>query len=371
MTVSDDVVVFPDHTSPTISGYFRIPPIWIGSSKPPDAQVVRLNPQVHHATVFRSELRCGIRVRAQRNGFFIFDFEKWPHAPAVTVPGYSANNNQLVPKAHLDAERKAAAFIVRRSKLMNVHQACFTTAEFLVAGRGAMMDFSVHSREIHGEMDFEAPQRYLESSEQPRSMAEAVLDNAYLIAFERPHGRRVIELPVIERSFQLLDDILMKNDPHLIELIHNFYIASIRGRETHLGEALVLAWGVCEQLLSVAWKAMLSKVQSDETIKRMNKDRRKKFDGRDYTASVIIEILELQGKLDTHLYTNLETARKARNRWAHELELPSGRDVYACMAAAIEMLRNFLGVTLHLQRSAEDGAVPQWPIAQQSKAITL
>jgi hypothetical protein len=300
MPSPDDSFTIIDRTSPTISGYFRIPAIWI-ESKPPDAQVLRLNPHIYHATVFKSSLRCGIRVRVQRNGFFVFDFEKWPHAPAVTIPGYSAKNGQPVPRAHLDAESKAAAFIVRRSKLMNVHQACFTTAELLVARRGAMMGFPVHSREMHAEIDFEAPQGYQDNTEQPRAMAEAVLDNAYSIAFPRPQSRRVIELSVIERSFQLLDVILLKDDPRLIELIHNFFIASIRGRETHLGEALVLAWGVCEQLLSIAWKAVLSEVQSDEAIKRMNKDRRKKFDGRDYTASVKIEILELQGKLDTQL----------------------------------------------------------------------
>lgn len=223
-----------------------------------------------------------------------------------------------------------------------------------------MMGFPVHSREMHAEINFEASQTYPPNIEQPRALAEAVLDNAYLINFEKPGGRRVIELPVIECSFQILDDILAEDDPHLIELVHNFYIASIRGRETHLGEALVLAWGVCEQLLSIVWKSLLSEVQSDVISKRMNKDRRKKFDGRDYTASVIIEILELQGRLDSELYSNLEIARKARNRWAHDLELPSPGEVYSCMAAAQAMLSKFLGITLRLQRSAKDGAFPQW-----------
>ena len=99
------------------------------------------------------------------------------------------------------------------------------------------------------------------------------------------------------------------------------------------------------------------------TTKSATKKREQpKFKGRDYTASVIIEILELQGKLDSALYSNIEIARKARNRWAHDLELPSSREVHSCMAAAQAMLSKFVGITLRLQQSAEEGAFPKWQV---------
>jgi hypothetical protein len=132
--------VVPDRISPSVSGYFRIPAIWVGE-KPLEAEVRRLNPRVHHKTVFRSKLRCGIAVRVQRDGLFVFDFADWPYAPPVVIPGFTSQNGKPVPRKHHEAERKAAAFIVLRSKLMNVHQACFTTAEVLEFGRGAMMVF--------------------------------------------------------------------------------------------------------------------------------------------------------------------------------------------------------------------------------------
>lgn len=202
---------------------------------------------------------------------------------------------------------------------------------------------------------------YAITPEQPRSLAEAVLDNAYLIDFEKPYRRQAIKLAVIERSFEQLDEVLCRKDPRLVQLINAYYVAATRGRDTYRGEALVLAWSVCEQLLSVIWESTIEEVQSS-AASRMNKIRRKKLDGRDYTASVVIEMLELQGKLDQALYSHLESARQARNRWAHKFVTPTIGEISSCMLSAEIMFRKFLGIDLKLNYIAETGSFPSWPV---------
>jgi hypothetical protein len=358
-------IVIPDMTSPFVSGYFRIPAIWIGE-KPSDEEALCLNPSIHHATAFRGTLRCGIKVRVQRNGFFAFNFEKFELAPPVAIPGYVALNDvpMKLPRSHYEAENRAAEYIILRSQIMNVHQACLMTAGAQDGHRPSLMGHPLHSREMYAATEIDQPQHYAITPEQPRSFAEAVLDNAYLIDLKKPYRRQVIQLSVIERSLEMLDDILCKGDTRLVQLIHAYYVAAIRGRDTYRGEALVLAWSVCEQLLWVLWEATIEEVKA-AAASRMKKERRTKLDGRDYTASVIIEILELKGKLDQELYSHLETARKARNRWAHKFVAPNLGEIHSCMRSAEIMFRKFLGIDLKLQYAAETGSFPSWPLKQK------
>ena len=73
---TDDPSICPDTITPAVEGYFRIPAVWLGEA-PDDASVSNLNPQVHHAVVVEKDLRSGIKVRAQRDGTFLFDFSSW------------------------------------------------------------------------------------------------------------------------------------------------------------------------------------------------------------------------------------------------------------------------------------------------------
>lgn len=351
----------PDSVSPTIGGYFRIPAVWIGER--PDATLVRtLNPTIHHETVLRRNLRCGLKARVQRDGLFVFDFADWPRAPQVVLPGFRriVDGATKVPKAHIEAERKAGAYIVFRSKIMNAHQACLTTAEAVVKHRGAMMGYPIDSRSMHQHWSFEAPQGYAHNIEYPYALASNVLNGLYQIQNSKPAGRRLIEIEVVDYSLKLLDDILLLNEDPIVDLVEAFYVAAIRAREARLGEALTLAWTACEQLVSRQWSLLLDEIGADRgTEIRMNKDRRKKLTGRDYSASVMTEILESHRKIDFELYELLNRARKARNDWSHFLKQPSSGDVWSCMKALKLLFQNTMGLNFALQTTAEGGAFPQ------------
>jgi hypothetical protein len=359
---TQDATIKPDRVSPAVEGYFRIPAVWIGTA-PESGSVRVLNPSIHHAAVFKKKLNCGIEIRVQRDGTFLFDFSCWSLAPIVVIPGYKAPQPyHRVPLNHTRAEEKAEAYAVLRAQVMNVHQACLTTSESVVMRRGAMMGFPVTAWNTRKALTFDTPPGYYDDTEDIHALAQNVLNNKDNIPREGPLPRRVLELGVVEHSAILLDSIISSHDAGRIQLVEAVYMAACRQREKRFGEAVVLAWGACEQLISSAWLKMLEDAKSSETAdERMPKGRREKLNSRDYTASVMIEMLELNERIDLELYRLLEIARKARNNWVHKMRAPKESEASICTRAVQMLLQQVTGVHLSLQPGGR-GGVPQWPV---------
>lgn len=361
-TLSTDSTIVPDRVSPAVEGYFRIPAIWVGE-EPDPASVRALNPPIHHARLLRKVLRCGIIAHVQRDGTFLFDFQDWPLAPVVTIPGYHAPQpHHRIPVEHTKAEELAESYAVLRAQVMNTHQACLTTAESVVKRRGAAMGFPVTAWNTEKALTWDTPRAYHDDVEDSHALARNVLNNKDRVTRRHSLGRRVIELEVVEYSLELLDKILTDTNAASVQIVEAVYIAACRQREKRFGEAVTLGWGVCEQLISSAWNKMLDDIRTGTaTSERMPKDRRTKLNSRDYTASVMVEMLEVNGRLEHDLYRLLEIARKARNHWAHEMRVPKERESAIRLRAAMQLLNHVKGIHLVLQ-SGGRGGVPEWPV---------
>ena len=355
-----DPAIVPDRVSPAVEGYFRIPAVWIG--REPDPQSVSaLNPNVHHAIVLKRTLRCGIEVWVQFDGTFLFDLSSWPLAPQITVPGYRSPGlgiSYTMPKETFDAERKAENFAVFRAQAMNVHQACLMASERTLKGSSGSMPLPVTSWNTHKAITLAASPSYSDDSEDVRALARNAINNKDRADRTRPLPRRVLDLEVVEHSLETFDQILSLKDEALIRLIEMVYIAAYRKVEKRFGESVVLAWAVCEQILSEAWRNLLVDVKLDG---RMTGTRRKKLEGRDYSISVIMEMLELHHRLDHKLYQLLERVRKSRNSWVHRMQVPSEGDADTAMQAVEGLFSKFKNLRLTLN-SGGRGGVPQWNI---------
>lgn len=360
--LTDNPAIQPDMVSPAVEGYFRIPAIWVGL-EPHAAIVAVLNPAVHHARVICKTLRCGIITLVLRDGTFLFDFRDWPLAPVVIIPGYDRPDRGLSFKIPIDttkAEELAESYAVLRAQLMNVHQACLSTAEYTVKRRGAAMGFPVTSWNTEKALSWNTARNYNDHVEDIHALARNVLNNKDRVR-RHPLGRRVIEIEVVEHSFDLLDQILLEGDINFIQLVEAAYVATCRQRERRYGEAVVLAWGVCERLISSAWNKMIDDLRTRTADgERMPKERRDKLKSRNYTASVMVEMLEVNGRISNDLYRLLEVARKARNNWIHGMRSPRSRDAMICVRAAQQLLSHLKGIELSLQFSGR-GGVPEWP----------
>ena len=163
----------------------------------------------------------------------------------------------------------------------------------------------------------------------------------------------------MKHSLCLLDQILSFENPNLIQLVEAIFLAACRCRDKRFGEALTLSWSICEQILYQLWKKFLNEANERESSSRISKNRRQKLIGRDYTASIIVEILELIEVLDQQTYRSLDACRRARNGWIHELKTPKQNQVEVCVRMAQDLLFKYFGVKLYLQTGGR-GGVPSW-----------
>lgn len=352
----------PDRVTAVVEGYFRIPAVWIGTA--PADPTIELGANLGRQIAFRTTLACGIEAYAMRNGLFLFDFLRSSLGEVVRVPGYerTAALPYKPPRAHAVAGAKAERMSLLRAQIMNVHQACLISSEAVVKRRSAAMGFPVTAWSTVHSIGMAHPVPYHDDVEDIHALARNVLDGKYASAFV-PRQRRTLEVDVVAHSFHTLDDVLSLDGGRYIPIVEAAYQSACRSVELRLGESIAIGWTACEQLVSQEWKDLLARSdtgRSGET--RMSRDRRKKLLlGRDYTASVMVEMLELQGRLSAPLYRNLEIARKARNNWAHDMAVPCGGDVRACQDAIQELLSR-KGIHLSLPSGFRGAGGAAWPL---------
>jgi hypothetical protein len=360
--------VVPASSSASVEGYYRLPAVWVGEMPEP-SNVSTLNPPVHHATAFDGQAAESLKVRVQRNGLFLFDFSSWPHALPVHIPSYTSGNP--VPKRIHEAEIKAEETSVYRARIMNVHQAFMATAE-QICGEAGMMGFPVHAWNTYKSRDMHRESlQYGDDVEDVHALSQNVLDNSYHTTRDGPLPRRLIKLEVVSKSFELLSQVLShRNVSSLVDMVDLLFVGAHRSIEKRFGESVVLSWTVCEQLINIAWKRLLDSNAIDGEVRRINQDRRDKLEGRDYTASVMSEFLELSRQISLSLFQRLEVARRARNAWAHKLQTPSQRAAHTSLDAAQELFRTLFDIPLSLQSGGRgirlwydhgDGVTPSAP----------
>ncbi|HUW50035.1 MAG TPA: hypothetical protein VMV75_03380 [Sulfuricella sp.] len=351
----------PDRITAVVEGYFRIPAVWIGAA--PSDHTGELGINLGRQIALRTTLSCGIEAYAMRNGMFLFDFLKSSVGEVVRVPGYErpATLPHTPPRTHAVAGAKAEQISLLRAQIMNVHQACLISSEAIVKHRSAAMGFPVTAWSTVKSIGISQPVPYHDDVEDVHALARNVLEGKYAPAFVS-RQRRIIEPEVVAHSFRTLDYILSLEGGQYVPIVEAAYQSACRSVELRFGESIAIGWTVCEQLISQEWKDLLAKNESARTEDRkMSRDRRKKLLGRDYTASVMVEMLELSGKLTGEIYKNLETTRKARNNWAHDMAVPSGRDVFACQLAIKELLSR-KGIHLSLQSGFRGAGGAAWPL---------
>src|SRR5262249_11740569 len=83
--------------------------------------------------------------------------------------------------------------------------------------------------------------------------------------------------------------------------------------------SLVLAWFVIESVLAQKWRTWIeSKQREIGKEKRINTDRWKVLEGRDYPVSVLSNMLELLDLLPYETYKRVDKVRGYRNSTVHQ-----------------------------------------------------
>ncbi|MDZ7761725.1 MAG: hypothetical protein U5L00_15890 [Desulfovermiculus sp.] len=351
----------PDRVNAIVEGYFRIPAVWVGSA--PEAPESKSEVSLRETIIHKTSLGCGIDAYAMQNGLFLFDFLRSSIGEVVRVPGYQRPEKfpYKPPREHAEAEVKAEQVGLLRAQIMNVHQACLISAEKVRRNRSAAMGFPVTAWSTVKSIGIDQPIHYHADIEDVHALARNVLDGKYEAAF-KPRQRRVLEVDVVSHSFTTLDYILSLDGGRFLPVVEAAYQSACRAVEHRFGESIAIGWTVCEQLISTEWKHLIERNESGrDDDRRLTKGRKKKLFGRDYTASVMVEMLELHGMLPGNLYENLEIARKARNNWAHEMAVPGSQAITACQEAIRELLAR-KGIHLWLQTGFRSAGGAAWTL---------
>lgn len=334
--------------SPAYVGFYHVPLSWCAEA--PSEEVWRrgsledLFKVVHEGT-----LEGGLRFRVRRDGFIWFDCNKWEPGTHTIIPGYSIAPGSKIPKGVTEAERLAEERAHNRAMLLNAYQLCLNSAHSFVKSRSTGLGAPVQSTYLVHLTDFTNPISLLYgSNNEPYCIYvnNAVNSVAKRIQ-EAKNIRRLIEYEVIAHSFDLLDQVMKCKSESAVKITEMLYWAHHRYSENAFSDSLILSWAVCEKLINHLWSEFVrAKKGVVEGIERMNKDRIKKLEGRDFTASIVSEVLELFGIIDLKLFCGIDDARRKRNAWLHSLDAIEDRDASNAMLTATELFKVATGVTL-------------------------
>lgn len=168
----------------------------------------------------------------------------------------------------------------------------------------------------------------------PINSLQLVPGVGHLIDLGRPW---VIRSEAVSSACSTLDQILGAGAPNDLDMISLVHSAACSFESHEYSAALVTVWPVCEALVNRIWRRYIDG-QSTTAGKPLTNKRRAKLTGRDYTASIIVEILMLAGLIPPALFDSLEHARQARNNWLHALKPVNSKQASNAIHAAVSML---------------------------------
>lgn len=263
-------------------------------------------------------MSCGVKVQATAGAVFVFDFASYPEAVG---PDSAAVSDEAF-KQGIEAKRI-------RVELINVFALCLHTAAIELdmptfGGFRVTHEDLVDSRDLKQGMGGPGLRHMPVSPE----VGGYVVPFRHLVCIEDE----------IARACALVDEVLARGE-RLREIVAllNHALDACRGHD--FGLAVVTAWTVAEVLIQARWKVHTEQAAAAVGF-AANADRRKFWEGRDFTAAVVTDMLTLAGELPTDLHQRITKTRQKRNAWAHDI----GRIGYAEAVDAVVLARDLLAL---------------------------
>jgi hypothetical protein len=356
-TDQPDIRDIPEGKPSVNHSYFYMPPVWIGTTP----TTIELNgPLINLAKIVCSRtLSVGIRIDAHRDGIFLFDFTGWPEGAPIAIPAHTRVGGRRLPENVLKAQKESDEHRYKDVSVMNAHLACMSTAMSTVQGHGLAVR-QVITPSSYFTTHWDAGGRKVVGINPPNDPILAYVSVHYPLELYTQQGQRratTIRTETVERSFDLLEEILTSETPDTLLMTNLVYLAATNYGEHDFPTALTFSWTVCEKLLRILWGRYIAEKttavdDAGKDIQVINKDRRKNLlQGRDYTASVVSETLALAGLLKHDIYLKLTDVRRTRNAWLHELTPITGQDANHSIQTAELFFKEITGIRLAVHLS--------------------
>ncbi|HZS21978.1 MAG TPA: hypothetical protein VFA63_13465 [Pseudonocardiaceae bacterium] len=167
-------------------------------------------------------------------------------------------------------------------------------------------------------------------------------DAHWMLSSKASGGSAPIPAAALDRATEIFKAISASVYGQAIDLLSFVNRAIGANRERHYDETLILAWSVTEACQSTLWDRYIMEASGKHGF-LVGKDRRKKLKGRDFTASVVTENLTLAGHIDDAFRQRMDRVRSARNKWAHELVVPTPATAKEALQVAMSMCSRVIG----------------------------
>lgn len=296
------------------------------SNKRPDSSIALSESET---IVLLEKLPNDIIIRVSKLGLVEFDFSGWERTKAIPESKDGASRD-------LDGEWQVAKF---RLLLMNVFLSAFYTS-YECYHRVNMAKLVVTSKMQITSKSFGEPSLGYFKSHWYESYR---ISGSYW-------GHSTWTHPDVLNN-------AVENFKHLLEvdekywtLIENISVGHVNHQNNHYSQSVAIVWTVTEALLSIMWDVFLRPNFEPKllrnAIKKHNKNKVHSLCARDYSSSVMINVLDELGIIDGDIKEKLHTIRLTRNNWIHGLKDIDMIVSHETLHVAIGLLNRFLPINL-------------------------
>jgi hypothetical protein len=140
----------------------------------------------------------------------------------------------------------------------------------------------------------------------------------------RINMRHVISIDVIQHAVAKFTKVVAT--PGLEKTLSSFAKSLSEYKVGNYETSIVLSWFITEAALSQLWKSHIDNLNADfpNGKKRINRDRKDFLTGRDFTISLISNLLELWGTLPLAQFHDIDAVRGFRNKIVHNHNFAPG-----------------------------------------------
>lgn len=276
-----------------------------------------------------------VSIKILRGGLVIFDFPHSANLSGGEIPSHQLQNGEAYPEQIMEAQAQRKDLMYRRLEYMNAFLMTLYSALAVVGKAGAQVQPPVDPTsygiaEGHGE-------RWQIFMTGP--------------GFQYPPQRQIMSLEACTHALEQIRMCHAAFGPVAITMLALTYAACYQYSRHQFSSAHLVAWSVIELQTNVLWSKLLSRLDKKNGGQtEMNRHRRDLLTGRDYTASIVTQMLSLHGEINDEELAALDAARRKRNAFAHALEPVSANDAGKAIRTATDLMSRIakINVASHL-----------------------
>lgn len=159
--------------------------------------------------------------------------------------------------------------------------------------------------------------------------------------------RQVISLDVIRYTANSFSAVV--TTPGLEKTLASFAKSLSEYKIGNYETAVILSWFITEAALSQLWRNHVDSMNADLDAgrKRINRERRDFLTGRDFTISMVSNLLELWGVLPHAQFQEIDAVRGFRNKIVHSHGFaPGPNEAQLAIKSALSMIDRLWGLRL-------------------------